>query len=148
VKWIAWGLLLAVTNGCSTLTSRARNTPSYWYHGVASLANHIVWFAVNVMFVGVAVDIGKGDLAGAAALGAWAFYAACSTVGSIFVHWLSIRFFEKGNRRVGAYEGPKEVRHADGARTKLAGPPYPSAAERGDVVVVVPPGLYRRPAGW
>jgi hypothetical protein len=145
MKWIAWGVLLAVTNGCSTLTSRARNTPSYWYHGLAALANHVVWFAVNVMFVGVAVDIGKGSLAGRAALGAWAFYAACSTAGSILVHWLSIRFFEKGNRRVGAYE----IVHADGARTKLTGPPYPSAAARGDVVVAVPPNVYRRrPAGW
>jgi hypothetical protein len=108
MRWLAWGVLLAVTNGCSTLTSRARNTPSYWYHGTAAFANHAVWFVVNVMFVGVAVDIGRGDMRAGAAAGAWAFYAATSTAGSILVHWLSIRFFEKGNRRVGAYgEGNK-----------------------------------------
>jgi hypothetical protein len=145
-KWLAWGVLLAVTNGCSTLTSRARNTPSYWYRGLAAFANHAVWFVVNVMFVGVAIDISKGGAA--TGLGPWAFYAVCSTAGSIGVHWLSIRFFERGNRRVGAYE-PEAIHHEDGAATRLSGPPYPSAARRGDVVVVVPPNVYRRrPAGW
>lgn len=104
MRWIAWGVLLAVTNGCSTLTSRARNTPSYWYHGVASFVNHLVWFVVNVMFVGVAIDIGKGDVAAA---GPWLFYAVCSTAGSMAMHWISINYFEKGNRRVGAYEESK-----------------------------------------
>lgn len=102
-KWIAWGFLLALTNGASTLTSRARNTPSYWYHGLASFVNHSVWFLTNVMFVGVAVDIGRGSLTLGAAAAVWAFYASCSTAGSVAVHWLSITCFEKGNRRVGAY---------------------------------------------
>lgn len=105
IRWVAWGLLLALTNGCSTLTSRARNTPSYWYHGTAAFLNHAIWFVVNVMFVGVAIDIGKGDVAGWRAGAAWAFYAVCSTAGSILVHWISIRFLEKGNRKVGAYDG-------------------------------------------
>lgn len=104
LKWIAWGVLLALTNGASTLTSRARNTPSYAYHGCAAFFNHGIWAVTNVMFVGVALDIGKGDLTGWAAVGALGYYAVCSTAGSILVHWLSIRYFEKGNRRVGAYE--------------------------------------------
>jgi hypothetical protein len=102
VRWVVWGVLLALTNGCSTLTSRARNTPSYWYHGVASFLNHTVWFVVNVMFVGVAIEIGEQG-PNLEAVAVWAFYAACSTVGSVAVHWLSIRYLEKGNRRVGAY---------------------------------------------
>lgn len=103
MKWILWGLLLAATNGCSTLTSRARNTPSYWYHGCAAAANHSIWFIVNVMFVGVAIDVGK-DWHTLRAVYTWAFYATCSTLGSMAIHWVSINYFEKGNRRVGAYE--------------------------------------------
>lgn len=104
-RWAVWGLLLALTNGASTLTSRARNTPSYGYHGAAAFFNHAIWGVTNVMFVGVAIDIGSGATSGWAAAGALAFYAVCSTTGSIAVHWLSIRFFEKGNRRVGGYHG-------------------------------------------
>lgn len=101
-RWIIWGLLLALTNGFSTLVSRARNTPSYSYHGICCIFNHGTWFIVNVMFVGVAIDIGAFSDWHQAAY-AWGFYTACSTCGSMLVHYLSINYFEKGNRRVGAY---------------------------------------------
>lgn len=102
-RWIIWGVLLAVTNGFSTLVSRARNTPSYSYHAVCAVLNHATWFVVNVMFVGVAIDVGAltDPLA---AFYAWAFYTFCATVGSVAVHYVSINYFERGNRRVGAYE--------------------------------------------
>jgi len=106
MKWILWGLLLALTNGASTLTSRARNTPSYGYHGAAAMVNHAIWFCANVMFVGVAIDIAKQPTA-LAAFGAFLFYTVCSTIGSVTVHYVSINYFERGNRRVGAYEVPK-----------------------------------------
>lgn len=102
-RWVVWGVLLALTNGMSTLVSRARNTPSYPYHAVCALLNHAAWFIVNVMFVGVAVNIGALTDRRAAVF-AWVFYTVCSTVGSVVTHYVSIRFFEHGNRRVGAYE--------------------------------------------
>lgn len=106
MKWILWGCLLALTNGASTLTSRARNTPSYSYHGMAAMFNHGVWFCTNVMFVGIAIDIGKQpDIM--SAFGAFVFYTVCSTIGSVTVHYVSINYFERGNRRVGAYEDTK-----------------------------------------
>lgn len=103
MRWLLWGALLILTNGASTLTSRARNTPSYSYHGAAALFNHATWFCTNVMFVGVAIDIGHSK-SWPEAIGALSFYVVCSTIGSIGVHWISINYFEKGNRRVGAYE--------------------------------------------
>ena len=106
MKWILWGCLLALTNGASTLTSRARNTPSYGYHSVAACFNHAVWFCTNVMFVGIAIDVSRQPT-GWMALTAFLFYTVCSTFGSVTVHYLSIRFFEKGNRRVGSYEGTR-----------------------------------------
>lgn len=102
-RWIVWGVLLAMTNGFSTLVSRARNTPSYSYHGICALLNHATWFVVNVMFVGVAIDIGALHETKQAAF-AWVFYTLCSTLGSILVHFLSLNYFEKGNRRIGVYE--------------------------------------------
>lgn len=106
-RWVVWGLMLMLTNGMSTLVSRARNTPSYWYHGVCATMNHATWFIVQVLFVGVAIDIGAFRDWQAASF-AWAFYTVCSTVGSITVHYVSIRFLEKGTRRVGAYTGESE----------------------------------------
>jgi len=103
MRWIVWGLLLAATNGASTLTSRARNTPSYGYHGIASLINHGIWFVTNVMFVGVAIDIGKSASWGTSAA-VWLFYVTCSTAGSIGIHWISINYLETGKRRVGRYD--------------------------------------------
>ena len=102
-RWIIWGLLLAITNGFSTLVSRARNTPSYSYHGICAAANHATWFIVNVMFVGVAIEVGALTDWRQAGF-AWLFYTVCSTVGSVVVHYVSMNYFEKGNRRVGSYE--------------------------------------------
>jgi hypothetical protein len=100
-RWAIWGLLLVLTNAAGTLSSRARNTPSYGYHGATAFVNHAVWFVVNVMFVGAAVDIGRDP--GLAAAGIWAYYACCSTVGSIAAQWIGITFLERGRRRVGTY---------------------------------------------
>lgn len=104
MRWLVWGALLMLTNGASTLTSRARNTPSYGYHAAAACFNHGTWFFTNILFVGVAIDISKSSGWREGALSAL-FYVTCSTIGSIGMHWISIRYFEKGDRRVGSYHG-------------------------------------------
>lgn len=101
-QWILWGLLLLLTNGMSTLVSRARNTPSVSYHALCATLNHGTWFINNVFLVGVAIDIG-GFKDWQAVGFAWVFYTVASTVGSVLVHYVSLRFLEKGNRRVGTY---------------------------------------------
>lgn len=102
-RWLVWGALVVFVNIAGTVTSRARNTPSYWYHGIAAMANHAAWFCTTVIFVGVAVDINKLDSPGAA-IGAFLFYSVCATVGSITAHYLAINYLERDNRRVGGYE--------------------------------------------
>lgn len=102
-RWIVWGAVLVVTNACSTLTSRARNTPSYSFHATTATLNHATWFIANVMLVGFAVDIGALQDP-KLALAAWLYYTVCSTFGSIVSHYVSLNYFEKGNRRVGLYE--------------------------------------------
>jgi len=106
MRWLLWGALLALTIGASTLTSRARNTPSYGYHAAAAMFNHGTWFCTNVMFVKVAIDIGNQPTLREGML-AFGFYVVCSTIGSVFVHFISINYFEKGHRRVGAYHPEK-----------------------------------------
>lgn len=103
MKWLAWGILLFTTNFFGTLTSRARNTPSYAYHGTVACLNHATWFMATVMFVGAAVNIEKlGDWKQAVLTGA--FYTACSTASSIAAHFGAIHFLERdGKRRVGSY---------------------------------------------
>lgn len=108
MRWLIWGLLLILNNGAGTLTSRARNSASYAYHGSAAMLNHACWFMVNFMFVDAAVNLGK-NFGWTDALRVWLFYTACSSVGSITMHYVSINFLEKGNRRVGSYE-PGEPR--------------------------------------
>lgn len=103
MKWILWGCMLALTNGFSTWVSRARNTPSYGYHGSVAALNHATWFITNVIFVGVAVGIQDFHDWRTAAL-AWIFYVICSTCGSVSMHYISINYFETGNRRVGSYD--------------------------------------------
>lgn len=102
VRWIAWGLILAATNGMSTLVSRARNTPSTGYHAFCAGMNHATWFIAQVILVNVAISI--KDFSDPAFFSSWLFYTAVSTVGSVVFHYVSMKYFEKGNRRVGAYE--------------------------------------------
>lgn len=109
-RWLIWGVLLAVTNGFSTLVSRARNTPDYGYHAFCAVLNHATWFLVNVMFVGVAIDIGAFTDKRAAVF-AWGFYITWSTVGSVIMHYVSIKYLEKGNRRVGGYDDRRDNGH-------------------------------------
>lgn len=100
-RWILWGLSLVLTQGFGTLTSRARNTPSYKFHGVCAGLNHCTWFIAQVFLVDAAVKH-FGDWT--EFLTAVTFYTAVSTSASIGAHYLSINYFEKGNRRIGVYE--------------------------------------------
>jgi Na+-driven multidrug efflux pump len=100
-RWIIWGIIMFLNNGFSTLVSRARNTPDKRYHGICAALNHATWFVTSVMLIWVAVDIKTLDLP---ALYAGLYYTACSTAGSVIMHYVSINYLEKGMRRVGAYE--------------------------------------------
>ena len=106
MRWLIWGFLLVANNAAGTMTSRARNSASYGYHGFAAMLNHACWYLVNFIFVGVAVDIGR-NYDWQQALLVWLFYTFCSSVGSITMHYISINYLEKGNRRVGVYDDVK-----------------------------------------
>lgn len=102
MRWILWGISLVVTQFFGTLTSRARNTASYGYHGVVAGMNHCSWFVAAAYLADTAV---RSFHDGSEFLTACVFYTAVSTAASIAAHVVSVKFLEKGNRRVGAYGG-------------------------------------------
>lgn len=106
MRWLIWSVLLATTNGTGTLASRARNTPSYKYHSIAALLSHGTFFASSLVGIDLFIEIINTHSLALIAKG-FTVYALSSTLGSVGIHWIAINFFEKGNRRVGAYEDTK-----------------------------------------
>lgn len=102
MRWFLWAVSMVVTQFFGTITSRARNTPSVSYHGVAAFFNHGSWFVCQVYLVDVAVRTfhNTGEF-----VNALSFYTLISTGASIAAHIFSMKVLErKGNRRVGTYE--------------------------------------------
>jgi len=94
-----WFLLLVVQNAAFTWVSRARNGGSYGYHALAAVCSNGVWFASQFILIGL---VAKPGMALADALGLGAVYVAGTVTGSVAMHWVSIRWLEKGKRKVGA----------------------------------------------
>jgi hypothetical protein len=101
---VAWFLLLVVQNAAFTWVSRARNSGSIGYHAVASVASNGIWFASQFFLIGLVAKPGM-PFADAAILGA--IYIAGTVTGSVLMHIASIRWLEKGSRRVGATTGDR-----------------------------------------
>lgn len=94
----AWALLLVVQNAAFTWVSRARNGGSYSYHALAAIVSNGVFFASQFVLIGfVASDASPQR---AVALGA--VYMLATTAGSVAMHWASVRWLERGKRKVGA----------------------------------------------
>lgn len=102
MRWFIWIVLLISTSGTSTLASRARNTPSYVYHALAALGSHGTFIISQLIGLDILVEVIRTHNTHMAIV-ACAVYAASSTSGSILSHWVAMRFFERGNRRVGSY---------------------------------------------
>jgi predicted Co/Zn/Cd cation transporter (cation efflux family) len=98
---VAWGAFLLLQNASFTFVSRARNSASYGLHVVAAMCSNGVWFAQNLISLGVILDVlYHGTRAQQIEVGA--YYTACTVTGSVLMHWIGKRFIEKGRRRVGA----------------------------------------------
>lgn len=97
---IGWGLLCIVQNAAFTMVSRARNSGSDLYHGVAAVFSNGIWFAAiffTIDFVNAVNTVWQG-------FGIGAIYVACTVFGSVVAGNLLRRFIEKGERRVGFYK--------------------------------------------
>lgn len=103
--WIAWAVVLLIQNMSFTAVSRARNSGSLLYHGIASFFSNGVWF-VQMFWVFSIMDVVKEtwQQEGGLAFGAFAalFYTLFTMIGSLTTHWFLRRHVERGNRKVGA----------------------------------------------
>lgn len=100
MRWIIWALVLVAQAGSSTWASRARNSGSPAYHGVAAIFSHGVWFVSNLFLIDSAVNVARS---GAWTDAAWigVFYTTFCTIGSVLAHVVTARVFETGKRKVG-----------------------------------------------
>lgn len=96
MNWLGWGVLLLLQNGSFTWVSRARNSGSVLYNGIASVFSNGIWMLGQSIIV-VNIAQAKAPL--------WKmvlFYAALCTVGSVVSHWVLMKYVEKGKRKVGS----------------------------------------------
>jgi len=101
-RWIIWALVLMAQAGSGTWASRARNSQSVAYHGVAAIFSHGVWFVSNALLVDSLINIARrGNALELAGLGV--FYTFFCTVGSMLAHHITAQFFEQGSRRIGGH---------------------------------------------
>jgi hypothetical protein len=93
-----WALILLIQNAAFTWVSRARNGGSYGYHAVAAVCANGLFFGAQFVLVSVVAQ----GVTGAEALGLGLIYVAATTTGSVLMHIASVRWLERGKRRVGA----------------------------------------------
>jgi hypothetical protein len=99
MKWLGWALLLVLQNAAFTWVSRARNSGSLWYHGIAAIFSNGIWFASQLILIVSVKDLrGIGPAASVAAL-----YVVSTATGSVLMHWFSMKYLEKGKRAVGSH---------------------------------------------
>lgn len=98
MKLLAWALLLVCQNASFTLVSRARNSRSLWYHGVASVFSNGIWFASQFILISIVI---KELRSIPEMLTTAAVYITSSVTGSVLMHYISMKFLEKGKRAVG-----------------------------------------------
>lgn len=77
-------LLVVAQNASFTLVSRARNSNSLLYHTLAAIGSNGIWLLV---FRNMVVSINDATLM-------WTYLVA-SVLGSIGMHYLAMKFFEK-----------------------------------------------------
>ena len=84
------GGLVVCQNASFTLVSRARNSGSLAYHTGAAVLSNGVWLLVFRQMV-TKIDDPPAMLV----------YLFASVTGSVLMHFLSMKYIEKGKRKVG-----------------------------------------------
>lgn len=76
--------LVIIQNASFTLVSRARNSDNLWYHGIASVVSNGIWLLV---IKNVVQNFDKPHL--------MFVYIIGSVTGSLLMHYISMKYFEK-----------------------------------------------------
>ena len=100
LTWILWAILLLIQNASFTLVSRARNSGSLKFHATAAIGSNLIWFLSQVIVVDKIVSALRSHNWGLIALTAL-FYTIFTVIGSVSMHHISMKYIEKGKRKVG-----------------------------------------------
>lgn len=95
-----WFLVLILQNAAFTWVSRARNSGSLAYHAVASVFSNGIFFFTNFYLIYTVSKSADTDVW--TALGLAAVYICGTVTGSVTMHYVSMRWLEKGKRKVGS----------------------------------------------
>ena len=97
IDWIVWALMLIAQNAAFTWVSRARNSGSLGYHALASVFSNGIYIVSMFFIVDKLKSAGPGHIASVAV-----FYTTFTLIGSVAMHHVSMKYLEKGKRKVGA----------------------------------------------
>jgi hypothetical protein len=101
MKYLIWAAILLSQSASYTWVSRARNSGSLGYHAIAAFFSHTTWFIGQWLLLDELLRILKtGDWSQVIPLGV--FYTTFMMLGSVWMHWLSLKYLEVGRRKVGA----------------------------------------------
>lgn len=94
-----WALLLVVQTAAFTWVSRARNSGSLMYHGIASVFSNGIWFVSQFILIATVIKPGMPirDIVLSGAI-----YVVATVTGALLMHWVSMKYLEQGKRKVGA----------------------------------------------
>lgn len=91
--WIIWAFLLMAQNFAFVLVSRARQTKSLIFHGLASIPSNGIWFISQFVLVDkITKSLSTYNWKGAITIGL--FYTFFTITGSLLSHHLSMTYFE------------------------------------------------------
>lgn len=85
MEYIILFFMTILQNASFTLVSRARNSDSIIFHGLAAVLSNGIWFIVVNQVVNKGVNT--------TALGIT--YTVAAVIGSISMHYISMKYFEK-----------------------------------------------------
>lgn len=96
--WL-WALLIMVQDAAATLLTRATTSNSPLFHAVTSAIYNSIWFASLFILVGPIYhqvnSLDRGVEIGA-------IYVVANLIGGVPMHFISMRWLEKGKRRIGS----------------------------------------------
>lgn len=106
--YVLWAILLVLQNAAFTWVSRARNSGSDLYHGIAAVFSNGIWlvatfFTFDKVFYAAITDGFTLEVGGASLL-----YVACTVSGSVYTGKFLRRFVERGKRQVGHYDDKEQ----------------------------------------
>lgn len=88
--WAIVGLffLTIAQNASFTLVSRARNSKSLLYHGLAAIGSNGIWLLV---FRNLSMNLDNAAM--------MVTYVIAAVIGSLLMHWFAMKFLEKPRKK-------------------------------------------------